>query len=370
MKIRITFTLAILVLAFTFQGNAEAAGKKFYKGNMHTHSWWSDGNTFPEEVAKWYKEHGYNFLAVTDHNLLQEGKKTKVIGKDTIVLKTLAEYRGQFEVPGEFILICSEEVTDAAEKRPVHLNAINVSKVIKPQGGPTVLECIKADYKAMRSSMEGSETPDWITLNHPNFGWGQTASDLAQCGVRFFEVYNGHPSVRNYGDSAHPSTETMWDQANKWRIDHDQRILLGTATDDTHQYDQFGLGKANPGKGWVMVCSEGLDPVSLYQAMQAGDFYSTTGVELSDFKTSGKGISVKIQPEEGVTYTVEFIGWLKGKDQPEVLQTVSGTRVKYNFSGQELFVRARVKSSKLKVNPFAEGDVEMAWLQPVEPGKR
>jgi len=369
MKPRLTFLIAILISATALQGFSKGP-VKFYRGNMHTHSWWSDGNTFPEEVARWYSDHGYNFLAVTDHNLLQEGRKTKVIGKDTVVLKTLADYRGQFEVPGKFILIGSEEVTDAAEKKPVHLNAINTAKVIKPQGGPTVLECLKADYQAMRASMESSETPDWITVNHPNFGWALTASDLAQCGARFFEVFNGHPSVNNYGDATRPSTETMWDQANKWRTDHQVRLLLGTATDDTHQYDQFGVGKANPGKGWVMVRTEELNPGSLYKAMLAGNFYASTGVSLENFNISGKEYSLKIRAEKGVTYTVEFVGWIKGKDQPEVLQTVSGTRAKYKFTGQELFVRARIKSSKLKENPFAEGDVEMAWLQPVEPGIR
>jgi hypothetical protein len=369
MKLRITFLLAGLLLTASFQGFSKKP-VTYYKGNMHTHSWWSDGNALPQDVAKWYKDHGYNFLAVTDHNLLQEGKKTRVISKDTVALKTLAEYRDQFEVPEQFILINSEEVTDAAEKKPVHLNAINISKVIKPQGGPTVLDCLKADYKAMRTSMEGGSTPDWITVNHPNFGWGLKASDLAQCGARFFEVFNGHPSVNNYGDATHPSTEPMWDEANKWRIDHNEQLLFGTATDDTHQYDQFGFGKANPGKGWVMVKADGLDPESLYKAMYDGNFYASTGVTLENLSLSGKSISLKIKAEQGVDYTIEFIGWLKGKEKPEVLETVTGSKAKYRFSGDELFVRARVKSSKPKEHPFAVGDTEMAWLQPVQPARR
>ena len=48
---------------------------QWFKGNLHTHTLWSDGNDFPEMAAKWYVDHGYNFLALTDHNILSEGEK-------------------------------------------------------------------------------------------------------------------------------------------------------------------------------------------------------------------------------------------------------------------------------------------------------
>lgn len=40
----------------------------FYKGNLHTHSTVSDGEQTPEELKALYKENGYSFLAITDHN--------------------------------------------------------------------------------------------------------------------------------------------------------------------------------------------------------------------------------------------------------------------------------------------------------------
>ena len=48
---------------------------QYYKGNIHTHSLWSDGNDFPEMIAEWYRTHGYNFLALSDHNVLSEGAR-------------------------------------------------------------------------------------------------------------------------------------------------------------------------------------------------------------------------------------------------------------------------------------------------------
>lgn len=365
MKSKSLLFLSIVLAAGVLSGFRKTDPDRFFKGNLHTHSWWSDGNTYPEEVARWYRDHGYQFLAITDHNLLQEGRKSKVIGKDTVTLRELNDYRHEFEKPGEFLLLSAEEISDQSEKKPVHLSGFNLPRVVKPTGGTTVTECTASDVRAIRQALEPTGNPEWITVNHPNFGWGLTAEALALSGARFFEVFNGHPSVRNYGDSIHPGTEVLWDQANKWRIDHGEQLLLGIANDDAHQYDVYETGKANPGRGWNMVRAKELTPPALYRSMLDGDFYASTGIELRDFHCTKKGITIRINGEPGVSYATEFIGWLAGKDHPEILKTVAGTRAAYRLTGRELFVRARIVSGTIKQNPFANGDFEMAWIQPV-----
>lgn len=32
---------------------------RWWKGNLHTHIFWSDGDDFPEMVVQWYQAHGY-----------------------------------------------------------------------------------------------------------------------------------------------------------------------------------------------------------------------------------------------------------------------------------------------------------------------
>ena len=68
---------------------------RWYRGNMHTHSLWSDGNDFPEMIADWYRSHGYHFLALSDHNILSEGDRWMT--HDEIVKRghedALAKYR-------------------------------------------------------------------------------------------------------------------------------------------------------------------------------------------------------------------------------------------------------------------------------------
>lgn len=41
--------------------------KKQYKANLHSHSVLSDGRKTPEELKQMYKDHGYQILAITDH---------------------------------------------------------------------------------------------------------------------------------------------------------------------------------------------------------------------------------------------------------------------------------------------------------------
>ena len=47
--------------------NAFHAPGRFFKGNLHTHSTYSDGGLSPGEVCRRYREQGYDFLCVSDH---------------------------------------------------------------------------------------------------------------------------------------------------------------------------------------------------------------------------------------------------------------------------------------------------------------
>jgi len=67
------FTAGFLI-AVLFVFSCSAYGG-WWKGNLHTHSLWSDGTDYPETVVDWYKKNGYQFLALSDHNILSQGQK-------------------------------------------------------------------------------------------------------------------------------------------------------------------------------------------------------------------------------------------------------------------------------------------------------
>ena len=54
----IPFLLFSFLLLATCAGQSDPAPNRWWKGNLHTHSLWSDGDDFPEMIAEWYKQHG------------------------------------------------------------------------------------------------------------------------------------------------------------------------------------------------------------------------------------------------------------------------------------------------------------------------
>lgn len=414
---------SLLGLALAVVMISPAAAKEpptWFKGNLHTHSLWSDGNDFPEMICDWYKSRGYHFLALSDHNILSKGEKwvdadaatkrgsiggleryLERFGKDWVVtrekdgkkqtrLKTLEEFRGKFEEAGKFLLIQGEEVTDHFGDLPIHINATNVQEVIKPQGGKSVRETIANNLIAIEVQSKRLGQPIFAHLNHPNFGYGVTAEDMAAVlEERFFEVYNGHPSVHHLGDATHAGTERMWDVANTIRIaEMKSPPLYGMATDDSHNY--FGNRGASPGRGWVMVRGEKLGAEPLIHSLHVGDFYASSGVELADIrhnKETGK-LDVDIKAEPGVEYTTEFVGTKKGydsKSEPvvdkdgkkiaatrryskevgQVLGKATGAKVTFTVTADMLYVRAVVTASTSPENPSFDDQKKQAWTQPV-----
>src|SRR5687767_9105455 len=69
---------------------------QWFKGNLHTHSFWSDGDEYPEMIMDWYKSHGYNFIALSDHNILAEGEKWIKVPKSKMYEDGFRNYLSKF----------------------------------------------------------------------------------------------------------------------------------------------------------------------------------------------------------------------------------------------------------------------------------
>ncbi|MCE9563344.1 MAG: hypothetical protein K8U57_14985 [Planctomycetes bacterium] len=397
-----------------------SAAPAYWKGNLHTHSLWSDGDDFPEMITDWYKKHGYQFLGLTEHNVIADGEKWvdaentvtrklavkkyverfgnrwaefRTLGEKTQVrLKPLAEFRSHFEEPSKFLMIPSEEITHSYAKRPIHMNGINVRDAIKPLDGKDAIETITVNLRQVSDQRKKTGRAMIGFLNHPNFGWGVRAEELLLVPeLGYFEIFNGHPGVRNYGDITHASTERVWDITNALRLGkHGLGVVYGMATDDAHGYHEYGVGKVNPGRGWVMVKSPHLTAEGVVKGIEAGDFYASTGVLFDEIVRDGNTFRLVIRTEPGVTYKTQFVATMAdvkldavpkldkdGKPLPvtadysadigKVVAESTDARPSYTITGKELYVRAKVTSSKPHPNPYEKGDVEVAWTQPVIP---
>jgi len=202
--------LAVMLLAAPRAGADDVvsrdAAPRWWKGNLHTHTLWSDGDDFPEMVAEWYRTHGYHFLALSDHNVLQQGMRwmpehaivarggadaiTKYLDRfgpawverrgagdaAEVRLKPLDEFRALVEERGRFLLIPAEEISDKAEGVPVHVNASNLRDPIQPVGGRTVTEAINNNLRAVHEQAEKAGREILAHLAAGRSGVGRAAS--------------------------------------------------------------------------------------------------------------------------------------------------------------------------------------------------
>src|SRR5688500_17510951 len=58
--------------AFAQTAPQSSSELRWFKGNTHTHTLNSDGDSTPDEVVRWYREHGYHFVFLTDHNFITD----------------------------------------------------------------------------------------------------------------------------------------------------------------------------------------------------------------------------------------------------------------------------------------------------------
>jgi hypothetical protein len=306
----------------------------WFKGNTHAHTINSDGDSSPDTVVRWYKEHGYQFVFVTDHDMI-----TRVDGLNALFGSE------------KFLVLAGEEVTSVAPAplQKVHVNALNPRTPIVPQIGPNVRATLQLDIDAVRAAGGLAQ------INHPNFFWMLKADDIAATrGATLLEISNLHPAHNNFGAGPDfPGTEEIWD-----RVLTKGTVVWGIASDDIHRLKTDGLSpadlavEARPGDGWIVVQADKLGVTEIMTALERGRFYSSTGVTLKELNAGPAEISLEVAPEQKfpVRYVIAFIG-AGGR----VLQSTVDTKAAYRPKGDEGYVRVRVTDS----------NNHHAWTQPV-----
>ncbi len=317
---------ATLVLASLSISMAQPVPTRWYKGNTHTHTKNSDGDSPPTDVVKWYADHKYNFLFMTDHEFLTP----------------IAPLNEQFGKTDEFVVMQGQEVTDSFDKKPHHLNGLGISRVCMPaRSSLSSAANIQANVDCIRSA---GGVPQ---LNHPNFGWALTATEIQKVkNLALMEIHNGHPLVNNLGGGGSPGAEEIWDKLLTAGMK-----VYGIADDDSHAFKQLNENHlANPGRGWIFVRSPELTQSAILAAIERGDFYASTGVELEDLSYDGKSLTVDIKEARWSKYMINFIG--RGG---RVFKTTTTEPATYRTKGSEGYVRVKI----------IESNGKMAWTQPV-----
>ena len=300
------------------------AEERWYKGSLHAHTKESDGDASPEVVAKWFADNGYDWLVISDHNLM-----------------TVLD-NGPQAAPGTRpLMITGEEVTVELEGQPkaVYTNAVGIDSAVDPVAADGVVPTLQASVDAIVAA------GGIASLTAPYFRPDFDPANLREVtGATLMEVFNAHP-MNVHGDPTTFSYDGIWDV-----LLSSGRAVFGTASDDSHNYAEFGPDKANPGRAWVVARAAELSGEAIVESLVSGDFYASTGVSLRSVDASAGSIEIEIEESSEDSYLTSFIG-----RSGTVIGQEAGTSVRYRMRGDEGYVRARITSAK----------GSRAWTQPV-----
>ncbi len=346
--------LPLFIMTLTVFLNAPVSAAEWYRGNLHMHSYWSDGGVFPEEAVSLYRDAGYNFVCLSDHNAAQsdparfreisdkgkrmvrpssierfqkrypnypveiQKKTVKGVEKEFVRLKTFKEFKKLTEIPGRFILIPGFEPSGGAKNGvQVHSNIINTEEAFPFESLADEHKTMDALCARAKDLRKGREKETIFFLNHPDWIYYDIQPEMIinRADYQFFEVINCGPNFP--GPAKAWTTDKFWDIVNSWRAEDGGQLLYGVGNDDTHGYNHFYDDPKNSGDGYIMVRAEKLTVKDIIDAMYRGDFYVSNGVRLKDilFDKSTKTLTVEIDPKAGVEYTINFIGTKKGFDR-------------------------------------------------------
>lgn len=342
-------TKIVYLLIIVFICGCATNDKVWYRGNTHTHTeLCGHADSHPDKVAKWYLDQGYNFLILSEHNIFIDPNIVK-----------LPENRRQ-----DFILVPGQEVTG---HKHIHTTAMNIKERVPANYFNNEKEKIVQHHVDSVIGKGGH-----AILNHPNFHYALDHHHIGKVkNLYMFELFNGHPTVNNHGDKDHESTEQMWD-----RLLSAGMLIYGVSSDDAHHFKKWAEKSSNPGRGWVMVNSNGdLSSSALTHAMVHGHFYSSSGVFLNDISKNKNHYSVSVNDQltkseinkafvsgkivknaqEG--YLIEFIA-----DEGKVLKSANAMDATFSPPKGISYLRVKVTLT-LKLN--GEFRQFFAWGQPV-----
>ena len=227
---------------------------KWFKGNLHTHTTQSDGKPTPAENMEWHAEHGYDFVAITDHNRLTN--PLEFLPQPPLLAIPSLEYSARRgEVDYHIIAI--------------GLNAMPIAHMQDPQA--TIDAVNAADGLCFIAHPYWHDhTLDDLTPLHGHIG-----IEIFNTGC-WLEINKGHSLVH-------------WDLL--LRRGHK---LFGLAVDDSHfRYPDHG-------RGWVVVRTENLNAPSILDALRRGQFYSTMGPTIDDVRLEGNQVTVRCSPARSI----------------------------------------------------------------------
>ena len=304
--------------AFCVDGNL-----RMLKGGLHCHTTRSDGVDKPEDVIRFHKEHGYDFLAITDHRVYNY--KNFVPDVDITIIPGM-EFENIFQFDG-YGFRCFHTVCIG----PSREDGNGYEQDERPDSGKATNQF---EYQKSLDEMHAKNNltiychPQWS--NTPVQYFGQLKGDFAM------EIWNTGSAMYNEADTDAPYWDELLGQGKK---------IYGVAADDGHSMSEHC-------KGWVMVNAEN-NINAILAALEAGAFYSSCGPVIKDFYVEDGKAVVECERANRIRFHSDC-------HQTHIVRSEGGVtraecKVEGNWDGKYRYVRAVVVGD----------DGKFAWTNPI-----
>lgn len=267
---------------------------KFYKANLHMHTDKSDGVGSPEEVKAAYQAEGYSVVAFTDHEVLLSHED---LTDDSFVAITSFEKSVSLPSVSGIWEYGKEAHFNLYAKDPNNLSCpvLNPATVWGNARRYVTDEMLAFNYRAEYSAKgfndmirKANEAGFLVALNHPVWSTQNYEDYKSIDGLWGIEVYNYFSELTGYSEGDQPLDELL-------RLG---RRVFPTATDDAHKIEhRFG--------GHVMIKSNKLTYKAIIQALEYGDFYASSGPEITELYLDGKTLVVECSSARSITVNTE-----------------------------------------------------------------
>ncbi len=234
----------------------------FLKGNLHCHTTLSDGLASPEAIAIHYRNAGYDFLAITDHQRYYKPENTDMDGLLIIPAMEADRFVDGKGMPVVHIVSLGRE-TD---------NGFAHNQSVTYERGGTQEAC----QDIIDDVLSANNIP---ILCHPVWSGNTVEAVKSLQGYQMIEVWNSGSAL-------------LWGvDTNTYHWDvllHEGRQVYAVASDDAHSLQEAGYG-------FVRVKAEKNIP-SILSALQKGEFYASCGPEIYDFYIEDGQVCISCSP--------------------------------------------------------------------------
>lgn len=299
-----------------------AENANWYKGNLHSHTTNSDGKMTPEEAVALYKNYGYHFMCLSEHDIY-------------------TDLREQFD-SGDFILIpgveasawlVNKEKTGLIKTHHIH-GILGNEAMQKAAGEKLFCHGEKLTPPVYMEEWDGLEVSQklsdflrdkgcFTTYNHPIWSRVDTEEVVGLRDVWAIEAYNYGTAV----ECGEGHDTVFWDAMLRKGIH-----INGFASDDNHNppkfFDSFG--------GYVMVRSEELSHEAIVNHLLTGDYYFSAGPEIYQWGIEDGQVFVDCSDAECVNF---IAGGVVGSSETVLKHTNPIRYAVHTLRGNETYIR-------------------------------